>query len=241
MRDRGFDPEKHVLQCYGTGWKSAEFLPKERQLFGIPGGFMHDWDLQTNLPGLYCAGDALFSSDCYGHAAATGHYAGRHAADAAKRLDFEALSEHQVEEERCRVYAPLNKAEGISWKELNEAIAKTMQNYCGEIKSDGLLKTGLEELEKYERFVLPRLSAANPHELTVAELIMHSCLSRRRDLKQAHFYRSDAEEGPSEPFIAVRKTQAGVKSRQVPLDFAGDLQTNYALHCLKGGDGHERI
>ena len=35
----GFDPEKHVLQCYGTGWTSASFLPQERQLFGLPGGF----------------------------------------------------------------------------------------------------------------------------------------------------------------------------------------------------------
>ena len=251
LKEQGFDPEKHVLQCYGTGWKSAEFLPKERQLFGIPGGFMHDWDLQTNLPGLYCAGDALFSSDCYGHAAATGYYAGRHAAHAAKSLDYKALTESQVDEERRRVYAPLQNRDGIRWKELNEAIAKTMQNYCGEVKCDGLLKTGLEELKKYEQAVLPHLYAANPHELmrlievenilTVAQLIIHSCLNRRRDCKQAHFYRSDGETGPSEPFIVVRKTQDGVKARQVPLDFAGDLRTNYALHSLKGGNDSERV
>ena len=126
-----------------------------------------------------------------------------------------------------------------------------MQNYCGEVKCDGLLKTGLEELKKYEQAVLPHLYAANPHELmrlievenilTVAQLIIHSCLNRRRDCKQAHFYRSDGETGPSEPFIVVRKTQDGVKARQVPLDFAGDLRTNYALHSLKGGNDSERV
>ncbi|MBS1232303.1 MAG: FAD-dependent oxidoreductase, partial [Bacteroidetes bacterium] len=45
----GFDPEKHAIQCYGTGWTSAEFLPDERQLFGLPGGFLNDWRLSSNL------------------------------------------------------------------------------------------------------------------------------------------------------------------------------------------------
>lgn len=35
----------------------------------------------SSLEGLFAAGDVLFASDCVGHAAATGHYAGRHAAD----------------------------------------------------------------------------------------------------------------------------------------------------------------
>ena len=81
LTESGFDPEKHVIQCYGTGWTSAEFLPAERQLFGLPGGFLNDWKLSTNLEGLFVAGDSLYASNCYGHAAATGHYAGRHASE----------------------------------------------------------------------------------------------------------------------------------------------------------------
>ena len=38
-----------MLQSYGTGWQSANFLEQERQLFGAPGGIMHDWDLKTNI------------------------------------------------------------------------------------------------------------------------------------------------------------------------------------------------
>ena len=49
---RGFDPEKHMLQSYGNGWQSAAFLAQERQLFGAPGGIMHDWDLKTNIDGI---------------------------------------------------------------------------------------------------------------------------------------------------------------------------------------------
>ena len=83
---RGFDPAKHMLQSYGNGWQSAAFLAQERQLFGAPGGIMHDWDLKTNIDGIYAAGDQLFASDCCGFAAATGYYAGRKAADSTEGI-----------------------------------------------------------------------------------------------------------------------------------------------------------
>jgi hypothetical protein len=73
--ERGFDPSRHVLQAYGGGWTSASFLPQERQLFGLPGGFLNDWNLATNLPGLYVAGDTLFASNCFGHAGRDRSYA----------------------------------------------------------------------------------------------------------------------------------------------------------------------
>jgi succinate dehydrogenase/fumarate reductase flavoprotein subunit len=91
------------MQCYGVGWKSGEFLPQERQMFGLPGGFMNDWKLMNNLPGLFVAGDALFSSNCYGHAATTGSYAGRHAAAWAKKSALLPVDEAQIAEERQRI------------------------------------------------------------------------------------------------------------------------------------------
>lgn len=54
--DRGFDPAKHMLQSYGTGWQSANFLDQERQFFGAPGGILHNWDLMTNIENVYAAG-----------------------------------------------------------------------------------------------------------------------------------------------------------------------------------------
>jgi hypothetical protein len=44
-------------------------------------------------------------------------------------------------------------------------IAKTMQNYCREIKRDELLKIGLLRLQEYETNILPLTHACNPHEL----------------------------------------------------------------------------
>lgn len=187
---RGFDSSKHMLQSYGTGWQSANFLEQERQLFGAPGGIMHDWDLKTNIEGIYAAGDQLYASDCAGFACATGYYAGRKAATAAGELELVEYDKEQVEEEVERLYAPLyvDADEGMNWKELNMAISKAMQNYCGGVKCDALLKEGLDLLDTYKKEFVPKLYCTNPHDLmrthevldilTVAELILQACLLR---------------------------------------------------------------
>lgn len=241
--EAGFDPTKDVLQCYGVGWTSAEFLPQERQLFGMPGGFMNDWDLMTNIPGLFVAGDSLFSSNCFGHAASTGAYAGRKAATyAAKQEGFIAPCETQVANEMERVYAPLggDPVNGVSWKELNEAIAKVMQNYCGEQKRDELLLSGVDLLNRYQKEIVPRTYAANPHELmrllevfdilTVAQIILQACLARHQTCPKLEFYRTDDDGKTMAPFICIHNDGEKVVAREVPLDYAGDIRENYEKH-----------
>jgi len=240
----GFDPSKHVLQCYGTGWTSASFLPQERQLFGLPGGFFNDWSLGTNVEGLYVAGDALYASDCYGHAAATGYYAGRHAAKYAKVNELKSWDRQQVEDEKRRVYAPLKNDpdNSIGWKELNMAIAKTMQNYCGEVKYDDLLKVGLARLKEYEEKIVPQTFAYNPHELTrllevfdiltVSQIIIEASLARKISMKPLSFVRGDSIEDDSskDKLIVIRQSEGKVVTREVPVDYFGDLKENYEKH-----------
>jgi len=243
--ERGFDPSKHVLQCYGTGWKSSDFLPQERQLFGLPGGFLNDWKLQTNLEGLFAAGDTLFASNCYGHAAATGYYAGRHAADYALNNDFDNLDKNQILKEKERIYSPLlnNYEDRISWKELNQGISKTMQLYCGEEKQDELLNIGLDRLKEYEENVIPKTYALNPHDLmrllevqdilTVAQLIIHASLKRKKSSEPLCFIRGDKHEGEKDEdksFITIKKEKDRIVSRNLPLDYYGDLKENYEKH-----------
>ena len=236
--EAGFDPEKHVLQCYGVGWTSAEFLPQERQLFGMPGGFMNDWNLMTNIDGLFVAGDSLFSSNCFGHAASTGGYAGRKAAAYAAKAQAVEPYLPQIDAERERVYAPLfNDPQGPSWKEINEATAKAMQNYCGEIKRDELLLSGVELLKRYEKEIVPKAYAANPHELTrllevfdiltVSQIILQACLARHQTCEKLEFYRSDDDGKEKAPFICIRNDGEKVVAREVPLDYAGNIKENY--------------
>ena len=148
----------------------------------------------------------------------------------------------QVDREMERVYAPLSgdPVQGTSWKELNEAIAKAMQNYCGEIKRDELLQSGVELLERYEREIVPNTYAANPHELvrllevfdilTVSQIILHSCLARHQSCEKLEFYRSDDDGKEMAPFIVVRQDGEKVITREVPLDYAGKIKENYEIY-----------
>ncbi|MBK9388955.1 MAG: FAD-binding protein [Bacteroidetes bacterium] len=238
----GFDPTKHVLQCYGTGWTSASFLPQERQLFGLPGGFLNDWELKTNIEGLYAAGDCLYASNCYGHAASTGYYAGRHASAYALKEGIIEPDKNQTEAEKKRIYAPLqnNPETSIGWKELNMGISKTMQNYCGDAKSDDLLNTGLKILKNYEKDVVPATFAYNPHELmrllevfdilTVSQMIIYASLARKSSSKVLCFNRIDNEQEETENdrrLITLRLAENKVVYDEKPLDFFGDLKDNY--------------
>ncbi len=239
--DRGFDPEKDMLQSYGTGWQSASFLEQERQFFGAPGGIMHDWDLQTNIEGIYAGGDQLYASDCAGFACATGYYAGRKAAAYAAEAELLPYQWEDAEAEKKRLYAPLYvKENGISWKELNMAISKAMQNYCGGVKCEALLKEGLDLLHSFETDVVPRLSCKNPHDLmrthevldilTVAQMVLHACLLRKASSEPLCFKRSDfpAEEPVSDrKHIVIRQENGTVMERLVPLDFFGNLKEEY--------------
>lgn len=237
---RGFDPEEHLLQSYGTGWQSAAFLAQERQLFGAPGGIITDWDLKTNIDGIYAAGDQLYASDCCGFAAATGYYAGRKAAAYAKTVELGAVSQEDVDREKARLYAPLYVENGMDWRELNMAIAKVMQNYCGGIKCRDLLEEGLSLLESYERDAVPALSCANPHELMrahevmdileVCKLIINACLLRESSSRPLCFERSDfPETDPKKDnhFITIRQENGKIIKGEVPHDYYGDLKTEY--------------
>ena len=225
--DRGFDPTKHMLQSYGTGWQSASFLDQERQLFGAPGGILNDWDMKTNIDGIYAAGDQLFASDCAGFACCTGHYA----------EDYDA---GEADRERARLFAPLYREEGMDWRELNMAIAKAMQNYCGGVKCDDLLKEGLDLLESFEKDIVPQISCENPHELMrahevfdildVAKLILHACIARKSSSAPLFFQRSDYPQmDPEEDkrIITIRQENGKIIEGSVPLGYFGNLKEEY--------------
>jgi len=241
--EAGFDPEKDLIQSYGDGWKSGSFLPQERQLFGLPGGVVNDWKLMTNVEGLFAAGDTLYASNCFGHAAATGHYAGRHAAAFAARMEAAAVDERQVAEERRRVTAPIAGENGTDWKELNTAITRIMQNYCGAFKSEELLVTGLKMLADLETREAARLSVRNPHELgrahevldilTNAELVMEACRARKASSRELEFTRLDYPEiDPPEwmKLVTVKRGRDGVETDSRSLRYFGDLVENYEKH-----------
>ena len=77
----------------------------------------------------------------------------------------------------------------MGWKELRAGLCRIMQDYCGEYKSEEVLKMGLRWLNSIRESEASTAYARNPHELvrtleclthiTVGEMVMHASLARK--------------------------------------------------------------
>jgi len=245
----GFDSDKDLLQSYlmlGGDWLRGETLPHIRiagEGPGDSGGLVVDWDLKTTLDGLYAAGDSLFAGNYHHHAAVTGRYAGKKAAAYAKQIGNVKPARKQIDDVKAHVYAPIERKDGIEWKELNAGLARVMQNYCGEYKNEELLNIGLTWLNDIEKNVAPSLYAANPHILmralgvldilTCNQMIMHTSLGRKASSTYLGFNRLDyPETDPPQhhKWVTIHQEGDSVKTGELPIDFYGDMETNYEAH-----------
>ena len=237
----GFDPDKDLLQYYDGGWMGLG-MPKWREASG--GGLVVDWNLKTSLDGLYAAGAQIFAAGDHAYAAATGRYAGRKAADHVVGVGGPTIDRKQVEREKARIYAPVQRKDGMDWKELNAGVCRVMQDYCGELKSEEILKIGLKWFDEIEAGEASTAFARNPHELsrllevfnimTNGRMIMEACRARKASNTHLGFTRTDHPEvDPPEwqKWVTVRQDEGKVKVGELPLDYHGDLKKNYEAYC----------
>jgi len=237
--EAGFDPARDQLQNYALIEGSTP--PQWREANG--GGLVVDWGLRTSLEGLYAAGTQLFSPGDHSFAAATGRYAGRKAAAYALQADGAVLSKDQVSAEKARIYSPIRRSNGMDWKELHAGIAKAMQYFCSEYKTESLLKMGMETLQEIEEKWVPRLHAIDPHKLmrsledlsilTHAKIILNASIARQASSKFLDFHRIDFPRlDPPEwqKFITVREENNKVRAGELPLRYCGNLKENYEAH-----------
>lgn len=255
----GFDPDKDMLQApvftpaayKKPHWSHSPPPVQWRETgFCCGGGVVTDWDLRTNLEGLYAAGMQLMGGTEHSGAATTGRYAGRKAADYALKTREPVLYHRQVEAEKARVYAPVKRHDGVGWRELHAGIARIMQDYCGEYKEESTLKIGLRWLEEIRENEASEAWARNPHELmrtlecltllTVGEMTIHASLARkassiRLDFKRIDYPETDPEEWTK--FLTIKLEGGQVKSGELPLNYwllppyAPSYEENYARHC----------
>ena len=237
----GFDPDKDLLQYYDGGWMGLG-MPKWRDATG--GGLVVDWDLKTSLDGLYAAGSQIFAPGDHAYAASTGRYAGRRAADYVVGVGEPLVDRRQVEVEKKRVYAPVERKNGMDWKELNAGVCRVMQDYCGELKNEELLKIGLKWFDELEAGEAATAFARNPHELsrllevfnimTNGRMIMEACRARKASNTYLGFTRLDYPEvDPPEwqKWVTVKQDGGKVCVDELALDYHGDLKKNYESHC----------
>jgi len=253
----GFDPDLDLLQvpvmnpaAYGhSNFWAGMTVPHWRQWGG--GGLIVDWDLRTNLEGLYAAGGAIYGAGAHSSAAASGRYAGRKAASYAMTAPEPQMDPGQVKREKARVYAPLEQSRrSIGWKELNAGICRIMQDYCGQYKNEETLQVGLRLLQELGESEAATVYAANPHELaravecqsilTVGEAVIHASLARKASSALLNFVRLDYPAvDPSEwqKLLPIKLVDGKVTVGELPLDYhlrppyAPTYEENYKLHC----------
>jgi succinate dehydrogenase/fumarate reductase flavoprotein subunit len=235
----GFDPAKDQLQNYAL--IEGNSLPQWREANG--GGPVVDWNLKTSLDGLYAAGTQLFSPGDHSFAAATGRYAGRKAAVFARQAGDAPPDKDQLAREKARIYAPIKRRDGMDWKELHAGIARVMQYYCSEYRTESLFKIALQSLREIEERWGPALHALDPHKLvrsledlsilTHAQIVLHASLARKASSRFLDFHRIDYPQmDPPEwhKFITVKQADGKVRVGELPLDYCGNLKENYEAH-----------
>jgi succinate dehydrogenase/fumarate reductase flavoprotein subunit len=233
----GFDGSRDLQQSYKH--IEGQSPPQWREPFH-GGGVMVDWNLKTSVEGLYAAGNQMFSPEDHSHAASTGRYAGRKAAAFAKEIGQGKVSRDQIEKEKARVYAPVKRDSGIEWKEFHAGLARVMQYYASEFKTERLFNMGLWALDRIERETVPMLYALDPHklmrtleDLTMLEharVIINASLARKASSMMLGFKRIDYPEmDPPEwnKMLTIKQENGKVVHGEVPQAFWGNQKEEY--------------
>jgi succinate dehydrogenase/fumarate reductase flavoprotein subunit len=236
----GFDPGRDLQQSYK--FIEGNSLPQWREA-GYGGGVLVDWNLKTSLDGLYAAGGQMFSPEDHSFCAATGRYAGRKAAAYASQIGESRISREQIEKEKARVYAPIKRSSGMDWKEVHAGIARAMQYYVSEFKTENMLKMGLQTLDKIENEALPQMYALDPHKLmrsledtsllTYAQIIVQASLARKASSVPLGFQRIDypALDPPEwNKFLTIKQENGKVKTGLMPQAFWGNMKKQYEAY-----------
>lgn len=105
-----------------------------------------------------------------------------------------------------------------------------MTTYCNEFKNEGMLKEGLAAFKEVRENEVPKLYAANPHELMravetlglidIGEVILHSSLARKGSSKPLGFFRLDYPElDPPEwcEWVTVRMEEGEIEIGTKPI------------------------
>jgi succinate dehydrogenase/fumarate reductase flavoprotein subunit len=185
----------------------------------------------------------MFAAGDHSYAAATGRYAGRKAADYSQQVGEGKVSTEQIALEKVRIYAPIKRTAGIDWKELHAGIARAMQFFCTEFKTESLLKMGLDALKEIEEVHVPRLYALDPHKLmrsvedfsllTHGQIIMNAALARRSSSMMLNHFRIDYPKlDPPEwhKYLTIKLENGKVKTSELPQKYWGDMKANYEAH-----------
>lgn len=134
---------------------------------------------ESNIPGLYAAGDALGSymagaiytqiGSSLAGSAVQGGVAGKAAAEYGQSIEMLKISKSKINKVTAEILAPLKREAGYSPAWVTQILQGIMiPNFIIYIKKERLLKAALAYVEELRDHHMPMLKAANLHELRLA-------------------------------------------------------------------------
>lgn len=220
---------------FDFGRDRLEWLPNSREMAGTAAsGFRVDANMETEVPGLFAAGDDVGGVPwmCSPGAFTTGWRAGEHAALAARKQGaFPAPRAGKPERLEAFCSDAMAGTGGLHWREVEMAVQNIMDYYACDVRSEPMLDRGLERLGEIKRSVSFR--AGNPHELMRClevrsvlengEMILAASRERkesRSGTRGLGFMRAEYPEQDDEnwlAFLALRLKGKGYEFSKIPI------------------------
>lgn len=140
--------------------------PVEFQSYPIRGGgrVRANEKAETSIKGLYAGGEESYGT--MSSAAVFGWIAGENAAGYAREKASASVDPSEVEEKSSLIRELQGRNRGTDWKDANMALQNTMQHYCGLVRSEEMLETGLNHLRRLKNRARETMKAENRWELT---------------------------------------------------------------------------
>ncbi|BAX81584.1 FAD-dependent oxidoreductase [Labilibaculum antarcticum] len=176
---------------------------------------------ESNIPGLYAAGDALGSHMSGGiytqigsslaGSAVQGAIAGEAAAEYSANISTHVISKGKIQDIKEKILAPLHREAGYSPAWVTQTLQGIMiPNFVLYVKKENMLKAALAYVEELRDHHVPMLRAADMHELrlahetvnmiTTAEMKLKASLMRKES--RCSHYRMDYPEMDNENWQA---------------------------------------
>lgn len=149
---------------------------------------------ESNIPGLYAAGDALGSymagaiytqiGSSLAGSAVQGAIAGEAAAIFCTTVEFSTISKKKIQELQNEILGPLRRKSGYSPAWVTQTLQGIMiPNFILYIKRENMLKAALAYVEELRDHHIPMLRAADMHELRLAHETANMIYSAEMKLK----------------------------------------------------------
>jgi len=210
-----------------------ELLPNSREMAGTAAsGLVVNRDLETELKGLFAAGDEVGGVPWQASPGAftMGWHAGEMAAKQAReQRDFLPVDEGQLELLKELCADTKSDGGGLHWREVEIAVQNLVDYYAGDVRAEEMLKRGIERLSDIKRNVSFR--AESVHELVRclevrsvidnAEMVMRASLERKESRKFPFgFYRADFPEQDDRNwlcFLALKLRDGEFNFSKIPI------------------------